>query len=175
MIADGQDLLAKRHRDVDEEGIRRRLIAERGNFNPVPLLLEEAILPETDPPRLPLEFKCHIFGEAVGAIQIIQRGASGQEFHSRYYDPGWRPFEKRILQGASQLPVEAPPPYLDDLLGWSKAIGSSLDTYIRMDFLGTATRCVFNEFSSIPGTRYNSPFMDEVFGALWNEHIPDKD
>jgi len=175
VVADGRELLADGNRDAARELIKRRLITERGNFNPVPLLFEEAILQGTDPPRLPLEYKCHVFGDTVGAIQTISRGASGTEFHSRYLDPNWRPFGKRMLHSSSQLPVGEPPVFLGQIKSWCKAMGSTLGTYIRIDFLGTEKRCVFNEFSSIPGIRYNSPYLDEVFEELWHTHIPNED
>jgi len=170
VVADGKTLLGKG--PVDSKGIRQALISERGIFNVVPLLLEEAILPQDGPARLPTEYKCHMFGSKVGAIQIIDRGASGAEFRTRYYNEQWVPFKESLMLNCESLPVQEPPAFLGPMLEWATKLGKEIATYMRIDFLGFGKRCVFNEFSSAPGTRYNSPFFDEVFEELWQTHIP---
>jgi len=172
VIADGQALLGKG--PADAKGIRQTLISERGIFNVVPLLLEEAILPREGPARLPTEFKCHMFGAKVGAIQITDRGPSGTEFYTRLYNEQWVPFKKSMKQGCESLPVQEPPSFLGPMLDWARTLGNEIATYIRIDFLGVGDRCTFNEFSSTPGIQYNSPILDRIFEQLWQTHIPDQ-
>ena len=39
----------------------------------MPVLVEEFIKTETGEYELPIEYKCHVFGETVGAIEVIRR------------------------------------------------------------------------------------------------------
>jgi hypothetical protein len=44
---------------------------------------------------------------------------------------------------------------------------------MRIDFFATDRGCMFNEFSSVPvGGHENTPYCDELFGALWAEKVP---
>jgi hypothetical protein len=172
VVADGQKLLGEG--PADSESIRRKIVEERGRINLIPLLCEEAILQEAGKPRLPLEFKCHMFAGVVGAIQLIDRSARNQGFSTRYFDRDWVPFGERMADDSvTQLPPPEPPPYLPTILEWARELGNALGTYMRIDFFGTDNRCVFNEFSSTPGTHDLSPFGNDLLEALWQAHVPD--
>ncbi len=172
VIVDGQKLMGKG--SPHGKSLLRQIVKEHGRINVVPLLCEEAIVPKLGKPRLPLEYKCHMFAGVVGAIQIIDRSNGEGGRSVRHYDQDWTPFEQRMCNArVSQLPIQEPPPFLESLLNWSRQLGSAIGTYMRVDFFGADDRCVFNEFSSTPGTSDKTPFQDELFESLWQTQIPD--
>jgi hypothetical protein len=153
VIIDGQDVL----RD-------RPPVPARG-----PCLVEEFI-PGED--LFPLEYKCHVFGARVGAIQVFERRA-GRAFEpfERFYGPDWSdfPVDMGISNGAGEW--RPPPPFLGELLELCARLGPAVGTYMRIDFFGGPSGPVFNEFSSTPSIKELpfTPYCDELFGQMWDD------
>jgi hypothetical protein len=151
----------------------RQLIAERGYFGISPLLCEEAVLNENDELSLPLELKCHMFAGFVGAIELVRRNPDDIDLY-RFYEPDWTPWKILPYVDTKEMPVQDPPPYLDNLLESARKLGRAVETYMRVDYLLTDDRYLFNEFSSCPGVKDNTPELDEYFDSLWQTHVPDQ-
>ncbi|MDQ6914822.1 MAG: hypothetical protein M3155_03310 [Actinomycetota bacterium] len=170
VVADGRELL--RHESASPSELRERVKRPRGLRPAVPILIEEFVRSELGRDALPVEYKCHTFGDTVAAIHVIERSGFKQGKH-RYYTADWEPFRDPMPVGSEQAALRAPPPYLDRMLGLAATLGVAVGTYMRVDFLGTPGGCLFNEFSSAPYEgRYNTPYCDELFGALWAERFP---
>jgi hypothetical protein len=122
--------------------------------------------------RLPLEFKCHLFGDAVVLVEVLERkGPLPPDY--RYYTPNWEPFD--AVRGIPGAPMEAidPPPGLDELLRLAVRLGTAVGTYMRTDFFLTDKGWVFDEFSSTPlDCIYYTPACQQLFGELWDEKFP---
>jgi D-alanine-D-alanine ligase-like ATP-grasp enzyme len=137
----------------------------------LPILIEELIRPPDEGRRLPLEFKCHVFGDEVAAIQVVERvDIHKEETKHRYYTPRWETFPDPMSYSLPLADVIQPPPRLDELAELATRLGVALGTYMRVDFFLSDRGWVFNEFSSIPaGGERMTPYCDELFGALWAE------
>ncbi len=62
------------------------------------------------------------------------------------------------------------PAFLGEMVETAERLGRVLNTYMRIDFFGTAAGAVFNEFSSSPaifGPRF-TPVCRDLFGAIWS-------
>lgn len=143
-------------------------------FLGVPVLVEEFIKPEPGEYELPTEYKCHVFGERVGAIQVIQRKDNNRAKH-RFYTTQWELFEDPM---STILPLDDysdPPRCLDEMLASARTLGQAYGTYVRADFYASETGCVFGEFSSTParGEAF-TPYANHYFDALWQEAFGDR-
>ena len=171
LVADGRELIwgePATAADLRSKLPRARL--RRG----VPILIEEFVRSEGGEYRLPLELKCHTFGDTVAAVEVIDRLRVNRARH-RYYTPAWEPIADPMHTGLKQDDVIRPAPrHLDRLLSLAAALGAAIGTYIRIDFFAADRGFVFNEFSTFPfsGTNY-TPYCDELFGSLWAEKFPD--
>lgn len=171
VVAHGWELL--RNVPATDVDIRRRLFREHGPMAATPLLVEEFVPGEAGESRLPIEYKCHLFGDTIAAVQVIERAGS-QTGIQRYYTPRWEPFPDVMDTNYPLAPPRAPPASLDEMLAAARRLSKAIGTYMRIDFFDSAAGAVFNEFSStpqvqtLPFTRY----CDEMFGALWQQRIP---
>ena len=167
VVAEGEDLL--RHEPASPAQLRERIEWRRG----VPILVEEFVRSELGPHALPVEYKCHTFGDAVAAVHVIERAGFKQGRH-RFYTADWEPFEDPMPVDSQQAALRPPPPYLDRMLDLARTLGVAVETYMRVDFLGSPDGFRFNEFSSAPYEGlYNTPYCDARFGALWADRFPD--
>jgi hypothetical protein len=171
VVAGGRELL--RGEDASPAELRRRLAPWRRLRQPVPLLVEEFVTREDGGVRLPLELKCHTFGDTVAAVQLLER--RGLEIEAcRFYDADWRPWDD---VGHTTLRLAEPrdaPEGFDEVVAICSRIGADLGTYVRIDFFASAGRCVFNEFSTVPmGGHGFTAYCNRVFGDLWEERFPD--
>ena len=169
VVAEGHDLL----RGIPFSAAElRRSIRRSGRLAwTLPLLAEECLCPG-GPPRLPMEYKCHTFGDRVAAVEAIERtGVSTAR--QRYYTADWRPFADPMSTALPQAQPSDPPCGLKEMIESAVRLGSAVGTYLRVDFLATERGCVFNEFSSTPdaGAGFTA-YCDELFGALWQEKLP---
>ncbi len=171
VVADGRGLL--RGDPAGPAELRERLIRERGRLAATPILVEQFVPTEDGRYRLPIEYKCHTFGDTVAAIQVLERTGPVKARH-RYYTPAWEPFRDLMDVANPLADVRGPPPCLDEMLRLAVRLGQALGTYMRIDFFSSERGCVFNEFSSTPeveGPAYTE-HCDEVFDALWREKLP---
>lgn len=172
VVADGLELL--RNVPATDVDIRRRLYREHGPLAATPLLIEEFVPAEAGEGRLPIEYKCHSFGDTIAAVQVIER-AGPRTGIQRYYTPRWESFPDVMDTNYPLAPPRAPPRSLDEMLGAARRLSKAIGTYMRIDFFDSAEGAVFNEFSSTPQVR-TLPFTrycDEMFGALWQQRFPE--
>ena len=170
VVADGRDLL--RGQSASPAEIRKCLRRSPTLDWAVPILAEEFVKTEDGRYRLPIEYKCHTFGDTVAAVELIER-RSARRGELRFYTPGWEPFPDPMDIGLPQAELTSPPPCLEEMLRCAQRLGTSVSTYVRIDFFSTDRGCVFNEFSSTPRKGAScTPYCDEIFGALWAEKFP---
>lgn len=135
-----------------------------------PVLVEEFV-GETGPnPRLPLEFKLHMFADRVGAVSRTERSSANGRTVVRFYSASWEPLPEISRTNPQADPVPAPS-FLPELLRAGKRLGQSYGTYVRADFLVRGGKIVFGEFATAPGGLW-TPFAESYFGSLWQESCP---
>lgn len=171
VVAAGRELL--RGEEVSPETLRRRVRRFRDGWWPLPILAEELVRSPDGSYRLPVEYKCHTFGAAVAAVQVVHRPHGGGGVTTAFYTPAWEPFGDRGTLRLAPAPVEPPPAFLAEMVDQAARVGAAVGTYLRIDFFASDRGCVFNEFSSVPGGgRGFTPFVDERFGAAWRANVP---
>ena len=171
VMVEGQELLAGGSPSADE--LWQRLPRSRYLRRPPPILIEEFIRTD-ERDALPLEAKCHTFGDEVAAVQLLERtsGHAGRSW--RFYTPDWEPVPDRMNTYLDEAEIKEAPACLGRMLELAGRMGAELGTYMRIDFFVTDGGSVFNEFSSVPlRGRYFTPYCDRVFGALWAARFPD--
>jgi teichuronopeptide biosynthesis TupA-like protein len=172
VVAQNRELL--RDAPTSPAELRRRMPRLKAVRWPARVLIEEYIGPEGGDAALPIEYKCHTFGDEVAAVEVTSRWAA-QEAKHRYYTPDWEAVPDSIN---TSLPLDDRrrdrPLFLARMLELARSIGAELGTYMRIDFFGSARGCVFNEFSSTPfDGKNNTPYCEELFGAAWKRKHPD--
>jgi len=170
VVSDGRELLRDIPITIPE--LRRRLRRERWVQLGAPVLVEEILRRNDGAHRLPLELKCHTFGDVVACIEVVQRGDGALK--QRYYTTDWVPFDDRMdIEVDVMDPIPAPPA-LDELLRLATSMGAEIGTYIRIDFFLAERGWVFNEFSSTPsyGLKW-TPFCEAYLGRFWEERFPE--
>jgi hypothetical protein len=172
VVADGRELL----RNLPARGvdIRRRLFREHGPVAATPLLIEEFIPAKDGEGRLPIEYKCHAFGDMIAAVQVIER-LGPRTGTQRYYTARWETFPDVMDTNYPLAPPREPPRSLDEMLGAATRLSQAIGTYMRIDFFDSAAGAVFNEFSSTPQVQ-TLPYTrhcDEMFGTLWQQRFPE--
>jgi hypothetical protein len=173
-VMDGDvDLLSDASYSKDQ--LRARLLKSVGTVSRVPLLVEEFVTTERGEYKLPIEYKCHVFGDTVGAIQVVTRSADKRRTTIRDYTPDWDTLEEQINTHYSRSEYMDPPKCLDEIVACARRLGRAYGTYVRIDLYASAKGCVFGEFSPTP-TRGEgfTPFVDEYFESLWQKHLGDK-
>lgn len=171
VVAHGRDLL--RGVPFSSAALRQSILAAGKMAWTQPILAEEFVTTETGDYRLPVEYKCHTFGDVVAAVQVMDRTGMRADEH-RFYTSDWRPYADPMNTDLPQAEPRDPPRCLDEMLGLAARLGAAIGTYIRADFFATDSGCVFNEFASTPTSgRLFTPFCDDLFGALWEEKFPD--
>jgi hypothetical protein len=172
VIVDGRELL--RDIPLGAAALRRRLWREHGPYAVSPLLVEAFVPPEPGGARMPVEYKCHVFGDRIGAVQVLERTGQLTGVH-RYYTARWETFADPMDTNYPLAPRRPAPPYLDEMLAAATRIGQAIGTYMRVDFFGSAAGPIFNELSSTPQVRTRSytARCDAMFGALWQAQFPD--
>lgn len=167
VVAQGHDLL--RDRPFTSAELRRSILRAGKMAWTIPVLAEELVRPEDRDQRLPVEYKCHTFGDVVAAVQVMERTGIKARGH-RFYTPDWRPFADPMNTQIPQAEPRDPPRCLPAMLELAARLGAAIGTYMRIDFFASDQGCVFNEFASTP--HYFTPFCDDLFGALWDDIFP---
>ncbi|HEY2386770.1 MAG TPA: ATP-grasp fold amidoligase family protein [Candidatus Binatia bacterium] len=171
VMRDGTDVLHQR--TFTATGLRAHL---RGSFAQVPLvpILIEEFMGEESSAALATDYKVHVFGDVVGAIEVVHKLSAKSET-STFYTPTWGAFDYPFTAPAYPAgSYEPPPPCLDEMLRHARALGVAYGTFVRADFYATRRGCVFGEFSTTPNS--GNDFSDEAnryLGALWQRHFPD--
>jgi hypothetical protein len=169
VVAEGRDLLFG---EPFSAAVLRRSILRAGMLTrTLPVMVEEFV--QSDDPRytLPIEYKCHTFGDTVAAIEVLERQT--KKARRLFYGADWQPIaDPMSTQGYRSEPRD-PPDCLDEILRLATRLGRALGTYMRVDFFATPGGCIFNEFSSTPADGEGwTPFCDELFGGYWDEKFP---
>jgi hypothetical protein len=171
VVADETELL--RNEPASGPEVRGKLSQARRYLMRTPFLIEEFVRSEDGRYQLPIEYKCHTFGDTVPAVEVIVRTGPKQGKH-RFYTPEWEPWSDPMNVSMPRAELTEPPQCLDEMVSLAVGLGTELRTYVRIDFFATDRGCVFNEFSSLPwGGKNFTPHCDELFGALWAEKFPD--
>jgi len=160
---------------MTREQLFDHVIRQRGRFSHIPLLVEELLDNELGEFCLAVDYKFHVFGDTIGAIEAIHR-SSGPHRPSvhRCYTAQWEPIADPLYDFTPLGPVTEPPRCLPQLLATALALGGVLDTYMRVDLYATSRGGVFGEFSSLPlnGQTY-TPYAEQLFENLWQQKFPD--
>ncbi len=172
VFAGDRELL--RQRVYTKAQLMAALRRERGWVSRFPVLVEEFVKTEAGEYRLPTEFKCHTFGDTIGAIEVVQR-SDDKDARYGFYTASWQRFEDQM--NVHLLPGDSvsPPKCLDEMLACARRLGGAYGTYVRIDFYATDHGCVFGEFSSTPDAgRGYTPFADRYYEELWQRTFPDR-
>lgn len=169
-VADGHDLLLEKPFSA---ALLRRSILRSGMLTRILPVMAEEFVPSEDPRYpLPIEYKCHTFGDTVAAVQVIERETT-RKARVLFYTADWQPIADRMHTGLPQSEPRDPPRSLQEMLRVAARLGHALGTYMRVDFFAPPSGCVFNEFSSTPADGYNfTPYCDDLFGGYWQEKFP---
>jgi len=173
VIADDTDLFTgKRYpRDHLAHQLRRTI----GRIVRFPIMVEEFVRTESGAYELPIDYKCHMFGDVVGAIEVVHRPHYPGKAAHRCYSASWEPFDDCFNTTLPQSGVCDPPKCLDEILAYARRLGAAYGTYVRVDCYASDRGCVFGEFSSTPTAGRNfTPYADEYFEALWRETFPER-
>jgi hypothetical protein len=169
VMVDGRDLLTEKC--LSPAALRAHL-ADQARSGRGPYLVEQFVSREEARDQLPLEYKCHTFGGRIEAIQVVERrnGLPGGSTH-RYYHPDWSRFDDPMDLVVPLAPEQPAPPFLGEMLEAAGALGAFIGTYMRIDFFGSDSGLVFNEFSSTPAIKRLkfTPYCNELFGEVWQE------
>jgi hypothetical protein len=170
VVSDERELI--RNVAMPAEALRRALLREHGPVALTLLLVEEFVPSENGAGRLPLEYKCHVFGGQIAAVQVIERTGPHSGAH-RFYTSRWDHFSDVMSPSYPLAPPQPAPRWLDQMLVAASRMGEAIGTYMRIDFFVSEDGPVFNEFASTP--QFNKPFTpycDELFGAFWQQQLP---
>ena len=153
---------------------RRELGARlRATFLPVrvrPLLAEELIAGSDGEPSL--DYKFYVFGERIGAIEVVDRRL-GHERKFSFFTPEWEP-RSPILENVGSLGLVSRPVCLAEMTRLALRCGAAWGAFVRVDFYVRDDTCVFGEFSSCPnGGKGMAREADAFLGRLWQEAFPD--
>ena len=171
LISQGRELL--REDPASPEQLRERLPRAWGLRRPARHLFEEFARSEGGEVGIPVGYKCHAFGGEVAAVYTVEHTNDGGWRH-RYYTPDWEPFDDPMSTFLPQAELRDPPRCLHEIVRHAERLSAELGTYMRIDFFATDRGSMFNEFSSVPlNGLHNTPYCDELFGALWAEAVPD--
>jgi len=169
------DLELLRGETLPREGLFRRVVSERGRWSYNPLLAEEFVPGEERERTLAVDYKIHVFGDTIAAIQRIERySGPDQPARHRFYTADWALFDDPMNTINPLAAPAAPPACLTQMVDAALRLGGAFGTYIRVDLYATPRGCVFGEFSSLPhaGTHF-TPYADELFEDLWCRKFPD--
>jgi hypothetical protein len=172
-LADGVDLLTGRPCSRTELLATLRRWIDTG-FSRTLLLVEEFIESGSERPALPPDYKVHVFGDHVAAVQVVRRlGAGRSTWRQRFYTEKWEPFGDPLNTFNPQDSTTPPPECLDDILGCARRLGRAFGAYVRVDFYASPRGAVFGEFAPTPyqGAHF-TPYADAHFEELWRTHTP---
>ncbi len=172
VFAEGKNLLDGR--SFTKATLKEELVRTAGRVVRFPTMIEEVVKTESGQYELPIEYKCHMFGSTVGAIDVVERSAT-ERTRDRSYRADWVPFEERVNTSNLLAEPRDPPRCFGDIVACARRLGAAYGTYVRADLYASDTGCIFGEFSSTPMEGQNfTPFADRYFGELWERTFPDR-
>jgi hypothetical protein len=168
-LVDGRDLL----HDVQytPESLKLELRRTRRRRWMWPILVEEFIPRESSTCALPIEYKFYMFGETVGAIEVVSRhdGPITQVF----YAENWTHMPERMMTKYAEGEEVDPPACLPELLACARRLSTAYGAPVRVDLYASDAGCVFSEFSNRPhGGHAFTPYAQRYFGDLWAQAFP---
>lgn len=172
-LADGVDLLTGRLYPRREQLATLRHWIDTG-FSRTRLLVEEFIVSGSGSLELPPDYKVHVFGDHIGAVQVVRRhGAGRSTWRQRFYTEKWEPFDDPLNTFNPQDSTTPPPECLDDILRSARRLGRAFGAYVRVDFYASPRGAVFGEFAPTPyqGEHF-TPYANAYFEDLWLAHTP---
>jgi hypothetical protein len=170
VFAESQELL--RQIRYTRSDLMNELKRTHGSIARRPVLVEEFVRTESGEYRLPTEYKCHTFGETIGAVEVVQRTSNAGAAHA-FYSPAWVRIQDRMNLHYPPADDVDPPRCLAELLGCARRLGAAYGTYVRVDQYATDRGCVFGEFSNRPyGGRGYTPYAERYFEELWRQAFP---
>lgn len=171
VMAEGVEL--RSGKPCSDRELLERLREERGEISNNPILVEEFVLSEDGARVLPIEYKCHVFGDKVAAIQVGHRAAGS--LTQRFYRDDWKPFDDPMSRRKPLADLEDPPRCFDELLSYARRLGAAYGTYVRVDLYASEKGCVFGEFAPTPwGGSGFTPFAQDYFEQIWQERLGDR-
>jgi hypothetical protein len=135
------------------------------------VLVEELIAGSDGEPSL--DYKFYVFGERIGAIEVVdRRGGHGARKFS-FFTPEWEP-RSPILENVGSLGLVSRPGCFAEMTRLALRCGAAWRGFVRVDFYVRDDTCVFGEFSSCPnGGKGMAREADAFLGRLWQGAFPD--
>jgi teichuronopeptide biosynthesis TupA-like protein len=169
-VVDGHELMTDTRLDKTE--LRDRLRADFGEVTTEPILVEQFIHPAVRSGALPREYKFHVFGDRIAAIELQHRSGRKPKMQ-RQFDANWNPLPQPIHTRVEFGGAFDPPASLDEMIRCVRRLGVAFGTYVRVDYYDMAGGPVFSEFSSMPGAgKEHTRFGDDYMGRFWAEVYP---
>jgi hypothetical protein len=164
------DLMHRRRLAAPE--LRAHLIDTYGRVSLVPILVEEFVGAQ-ELGKLAIDYKCHVFGDVVAAIEVVVR-ESAQHARYMFYTADWEPFTRPLVTAKYEPGCYQPPPHcLDEMLRHARALGIAYGTFVRADFYVDARGAIFGELSTTPNNGNGfTDYADRYFEELWREKFP---
>jgi hypothetical protein len=160
-------------RAVERGQLKSELRREAGAISPMPYLVEEFLRTEQGEYELPLDYKFFMFGEAVGAIVVVDR-RSRTDWRNVAYTPEWELTPEPILTADHPRADPKPRPRcFEQMVAWARTLGRAYETFVRVDLYATDGGCVFGEFCCAPASGIFTDYAESHFDCLWREAFGD--
>lgn len=168
----GVDLLTGERHDV--ASLRLEIRRRARGLPRRRILVEEFVPPEPgSTARIPRDYKCYVFGDRIGAIQVMERGPQG--FKVDAFDADWNrlPHLHRTNVAADVEPL--PPACLEEIRSVARTLGSAFGSFVRVDLYAGPQGALFGEFTSTPSKGLGwTDFADRHLGDLWQLVFPQR-
>jgi hypothetical protein len=169
-VTDGHELMSDTR--LNKSDLRDQLRGEFGEVTTEPVLVEEFVHSPGRSGALPREYKLHVFGDRIAAIEAQHRAGRKPKMQ-RQFDADWNPLPEPIHTRVPSGGAFDPPRSLDEMIRCVRRLGVALGTYVRVDYYDTDQGPVFSEFSSTPGSgTQHTRFGDDYMGRFWSEVYP---
>jgi hypothetical protein len=168
VMRDGINLLDGNSYSVSE--MKARMIGSLQHSRTSWHFIVEEYIRDSTGAKLPIDYKCHVFGGRVGLIQVIDRngGPQGPRLHA-FFSRNWTEAKHIInTHKPTMTGVGPPPPVLDEMIRWAELMGELIGRYMRIDFYSTDNGLVFGEFTPNPDAGKGfTEYGDRIFCNLW--------
>jgi hypothetical protein len=157
--------------------LRRELKKIAKRFPKSMILVEEMVTTESGEHKVPIDYKCHLFGGKLESILAIRR-RDGHSGWASFYDKNWKNkgganTSEPTLHIAPYKPeIISAPKELKTLVEYSERMGSFYGSFVRMDFYSTAKGIVFSEVTHFPNAGGNYNRYADKWIEKWKELDP---
>lgn len=166
-----------RNRNFSRRELHADLLHKLGRQAKYPLLVEEFVRSEAGEYGLPVEYKFHMFGSRIGAVELIERIDVGKEgVVTAHVDEDWQPLPEPLhTLYRMGRPVPLPECHAE-MFAYACRLGEAFGTYVRVDLYATDQGCVFGEFSTRPYSSelLGTGFGDQLLGKAWQEQLGER-